>query len=339
MTPRSSDCFTSVSTAVAVACLLSGLGFTSPACGQAVEKAAPALAVTESPDASGWAIVKGDRLVARYVIDSNGKPIIFPLVDPAGHHLTRNFPMKDALPSEKQDHDHHRSFWLTHGDVNGVDFWLDDDHCGKIVHRSGTAATRDDGSVVIQTENDWNGPDGKRILSDVRRFTFHDVGDRRIVDCDFLLKATDGDVNFGDTKEGSFGLRVAGTMKVDAKQGGKITNAEGEHGKEAWGKKSAWVDYSGPVDGDMVGITIHDHPESFGYPCRWHVRTYGLFAANPFGVYHFVGGDKTDGVVLKAGDEMRLSYRVVLHPGDLDAGQAAADSKAYAAESRPPFND
>ena len=61
MTPRSSLLFTSVSAAAAVACLLTALGFTSRACGQGIAKAAPALAITESPDATGWTIVKGDR--------------------------------------------------------------------------------------------------------------------------------------------------------------------------------------------------------------------------------------------------------------------------------------
>ncbi len=77
-------------------------------------------------------------------------------------------------------------------------------------------------------------------------------------------------------KKARFGIRVAGSMKVDAKMGGVITNAEGETNKDAWGKKSPWVDYSGPVDGETVGITIHAHPSGFGAPCRWHVRTYGL---------------------------------------------------------------
>jgi hypothetical protein len=65
------------------------------------------------------------------------------------------------------------------------------------------------------------------------------------------------------------------------------------------------------------------------------VRTYGLFAANPFGVHDFIGGDKTSGVVLKDGDQMRLNYRLVLHEGELDAEQAAADSKQYANDPRP----
>jgi hypothetical protein len=305
------------------------------ACAQDRVPATDALKIEKVADPAGWNILEADQLVAGYVLDSNGKPILYPLVSPSGHRMTRDFPMKDANKNERGDHDHHRSVWLTHGDVNGIDFWLDDAHCGKIVHRDGTAEIDQDGAAVLITHNDWLDPDGKRILSDTRRFSLRNVDGRRLLDCDFLLKATDGDVNFGDTKEGSFGVRVAGTMKVDAKQGGKITNAEGETDKDAWGKKSAWVDYSGPVDGQRVGITIHDHPSSFGYPCRWHVRTYGLFAANPFGVHHFTGGDKTRGVVLKEGDQMRLNYRVVLHEGEFGAELAGADSKQYANDPRP----
>jgi hypothetical protein len=60
-----------------------------------------------------------------------------------------------------------------------------------------------------------------------------------------------------------------------------------------------------------------------------------LFAANPFGVYHFVGGEKTDGIVLKNGTRMRLNYRVVLYQGDFDAEGAAKDSEQYANDPRP----
>lgn len=313
--------------------LLVGLGLITASVSAHAEDSAAEVRWNEDPN--GWTIEQDGKLFAGYLLDSNGKPIIYPLQSADGRRVVRNFPMLEGTKSERSDHDHHRSMWLTHGDVNGVDFWLDDAHCGKIVQRTGQAATTNDGTVVIQTENDWLAPDGKRLLSDTRRFEFRTIKGRRIIDCDFLLKATDGDVNFGDTKEGSFGMRIAGTMKVDAKLGGKITNAEGLNDKQAWGKKSSWVNYTGPVDGRPAGITIHDHPSSFQHPCRWHVRTYGLFAANPFGVHHFVGGKKTEGVVLKSGESMRLSYRVVIDDAKFDSKQTAADWKAYAEQDRP----
>ncbi len=299
----------------------------------ATEKAT--FSVQERTDPTGWNILHGDQLIAGYIQDSAGRPVVYPIVGPGGHRMTRAYPLEPAGENEKSDHPHHKSMWLTHGDVNGTDFWLDRDHAGKIVQTQGNAVVDESGAAVITTENDWVTKDGTKVLSDTRRFAFSQDKDRFIIDCDFLLKATAGDVNFGDTKEGSFGIRVAGTMKVDAKLGGKITNAEGEINNAAWGKKSAWVDYAGPVAGDPVGITIHDHPSSFGYPCRWHVRTYGLFAANPFGVYHFTGGEKTNGIVLKEGSRMRLNYRVVVYQGDFDFDTAAEDSKQYANDPRP----
>ena len=249
--------------------------------------------------------------------------------------MTRAYPLAESRDGERKDHPHHKSMWLTHGDVNGTDFWLDRAHAGRILQTKGAGWIDDSGTAVVETENDWVTKEGDKVLADTRRFAVFAADDRYIIDCDFLLKANYGDVNFGDTKEGSFGVRVAGTMKVDAGKGGQVTNADGKTNKAAWGKKSPWVDYNGPVDGDQVGITIHDHPSSFGHPCRWHVRTYGLFAANPFGVHHFVGGEKTSGIVLKEGTKMRLNYRVVLYQGDFDAETAAADAQQYANDPRP----
>ena len=90
-------------------------------------------------------------------------------------------------------------------------------------------------------------------------------------------------------------MRVAETMKVDAKLGGHIVNSEGLVDLKAWGKKASWVDYQGPVDGKKVGIAILNHPSSFRYPTFWHVRTYGLFAANPFGLHDFTNAQGKDG--------------------------------------------
>ncbi len=305
----------------------------SPAWG---DEAASGYRVEPAKDGGGWNVMEGDELVAGYRFDSNGKPILFPVHSPDGKPLTRQYPMVEGGENERQDHPHQRSLWLSHGEVDGVDFWAEAprDECGRIVHRSGSASG-DGKAAVIVTENDWVAPDGTKLLSDRRRFAFTNDGDRRILDCDFSLDATEGDVNFGDTKEGSFGIRVAGTMKVDAEMGGKITNAEGKTDKAAWSLPSKWVDYTGPTAGSTAGITAHYHPSSFNFPCRWHVRTYGLFAANPFGVYHFVGGDKTDGHTLPEGESLRMSFRLVLHDGPFDRAEAEKDFEAYRGEDRP----
>jgi Methane oxygenase PmoA len=129
-----------------------------------------------------------------------------------------------------------------------------------------------------------------------------------------------------------FGIRVASSMDVTRKGGGRITNAEGLTDEKAWGKPSPWVDYVGPVKEKTVGIAVLNHPDSFRYPTTWHVRTYGLFAANPFGWHDFAGpvpGDYT----IPAGGSIAFRYRVILHEGDTPAARV---DRAFEAYAKPP---
>jgi len=76
-------------------------------------------------------------------------------------------------------------------------------------------------------------------------------------------------------------------------------------------------DYSGPVNGKLVGIAICDHPANLRHPTYWHVRNYGLMTANPFGISHFRGDKTLDGSYrLEAGGTLTFRYRVLFHAGD-----------------------
>ena len=61
--------------------------------------------------------------------------------------------------------------------------------------------------------------------------------DSRWIDFDITMNATEAPVKFGDTKEGSFGVRVADTMRVYRKRGGQIVNSEGQTDDDAWGSR------------------------------------------------------------------------------------------------------
>jgi len=132
-----------------------------------------------------------------------------------------------------------------------------------------------------------------------------------------------------------FGVRVASSMDVKAKKGGKITNAEGVTDLDAWGKASPWVDYIGPVAGKTVGVAILNHPGSFRYPTTWHVRDYGLFAANPFG-WHDFGRKEAGTYTVPAGQSIRFGYRVILHEGDTASARLPDAFRGYA---EPPTVD
>jgi len=273
-------------------------------------------------------IVKIDgELFTEYLVRSGKKPILWPVIGPTGKPVTRAHPMGEG-PGEKKDHVHHRSIWFTHGDVNGVSFWHEGKNTGTIAHREFVEV---DARAAIATRNDWLGPDGKKICEDLRKLTFGADGDSRWIDFDITLKATDGPVKFGDTKEGTMGIRVAGTMKVDSNLGGHLVNSRGQTDGETWGKQAEWVDYYGPVDGKTVGVAILNHPTSFRFPTYWHVRTYGLFAANPFGLHHFKGSNSVDGShTLPAGESITFRYRLLFHTGDVKTGKVAEAFAAYA---------
>ena len=117
-----------------------------------------------------------------------------------------------------------------------------------------------DGTAVIETENDWvAGDTGETLCSDVRTLTFGTLGDSRYIDFDITITAVADDVEFGDTKEGCMGIRVPGTMKTDSKLGGHLVNSHGDMDGDAWGKRSPWVDYYGPVEDEKLGIAIMNH--------------------------------------------------------------------------------
>jgi len=263
-----------------------------------------------------------------YRVDVGAKPFLFPLVGPTGDPYTRAYPM-ETVAGEDEDHPHQRSFWFTHGNVNGVDFWSEMKNHGTIKETSRTISTSAPVLGRLATRDDWLGPDGKKVCEDERVLTVYNAGSVRVLDFAVKLKASEGPVVMGDTKEGMFGLRVASSMDVDKKTGGKIRNAEGLEDDKAWGKPSPWVDYTGPVNGKPAGIAILNHPRSFRYPTTWHVRTYGLFAANPFGWHDFGMPEKGDHTITK-GESAWFGYRVILHAGDGASAQIADQFACYA---------
>ncbi len=267
-----------------------------------------------------------------YIFDSGYKPILWPVIGPTSKEMTRAWPLRKDDPTEKTDHVHQKSFWFDHGNVNGVDFWAETARSqGKQVH---TELVKAEGGKVgtLVTKTDWVGPDGKKIVSDMRTLRFGGDSEQRWIDFDVVVTAETDEVKFGDTKEGSFGLRIAESMRVDRKLGGKIVTSEGLEDALAWGKPAAWVDYYGPVQGEQLGIAILNHPSSFRYPTHWHVRTYGLFAANPWGLGDFTKNEQSGEHALKKGESFSLRYRVIFHKGDTAAGKIKEAFAAYAKE-------
>jgi hypothetical protein len=275
--------------------------------------------------------IDGD-LFTEYRIDTGPKPICWPVMSHTGKRITRAYPM-EQVTGEKDDHPHQRSWWFTHGNVNGIDFWAETPGHGSIKHREFVALESGPKLGLIRTRNDWLGPDGKKVCEDERELRFHYRKDARLVDYDVTVTASEGPVTFGDTKEGAFGIRVPTSMDVEPKPGGTIVNSRGQRDDKAWGQKAEWVDYYGPVEGETLGIAILNHPSSFRFPTYWHVRTYGLFAANPFGLHDFTGMKDVNGsYMIPKSEAITFRYRVYFHSGDTEKADVAGEYSRYAAE-------
>ena len=259
------------------------------------------------------------------------RPFLYPVIGPGGKGMTRNYPMIQNVPGETNDHKHHRSVWVAFGDINGADDWLEEDGCARIVHRQFLEKSCGPVFGRIRTLNDWVDNQGGKLMEEVRTITIYNLPKTgRIIDLDVVFRATEGDVRFGDTKEGGIAsVRVATSM--DGDKGGLITNSFGGVTEaECWGKPAHWCDYSGSVDGRIVGIAIFDNPGNFRYPTRWHVRDYGLFTANPFALSAYAGDPNVDGShIVKSGEVFPFAYRLYLHNGDARAGSVAEQYHGY----------
>jgi hypothetical protein len=273
------------------------------------------------------------QLFTEYFFKGVPRPYCYPLIGPGGLAMTRDWPMK-VTPGEEQDHPHHRSLWFAHGAVNGRDFWSEEKTYGKIVHEAFLEVKSGMDAGVIKARNKWVAADGTVVCTDERTLRVYNPGgaSERLMDLEITLFASNGDLTLGDTKEGTMAVRLAETMRLKGKVGkGHIVNSAGVRDDQTWGKRAEWCDYYGPVEGKTVGLAIFDHPQNPHHPTWWHVRDYGLFAANPFGQHDFEKlPDKTTGnLAVPAGKSVTFRYRFYLHEGDERQAKVAERYKQY----------
>ncbi len=267
------------------------------------------------------------------------RPLYFyPVHGPGGLPVTRNYPMK-KVDGESHDHPHHQSLWYAHGDVNGVDFWARTENFGRIEHDRFLEVRSGKKSGLIRSANKWISRDGDLICRDERTFQVYNRPDNeRLFDYEITYMAGDEPLVLGDTKEGSMAIRVAGTMPHKPKHDtggiplGHIVQSTGLRNGDTWGKRAAWCDYYGFVKGKVVGIAIFDHPGNPRHPTWWHVRDYGLFAANPFGLHYFEGQPPGSGnLTVPPGTSLTFKYRIYLHEGDEKQAEVAGRYAEYVA--------
>jgi len=296
----------------------------------------------------------GKETVAKYQISGTvqvekgegtkplAKPFLWPVLAPNGVHVTRDWPMDRSSP-DKTDHFHQKSVWFCHGEVipegidvgnkKFVDFWSEAPGHGRIVNIRGKLK----GATAVSF-NEWRTAADEKIMDEERSITLQEVAGGRLFTFECKLTASVCPITFGDTKEGSFGVRVNDALRTEISTGGTVTSSDGstamaplKDNLPMWGKLADWHDYSGTVGGKRAGIAIFDHPKN---PSRaaWHTRAYGLMAANPFGRAKSGFPDlkgNTDLVKIDKGKNLTFKYAIFVHDGDAKTGKVIEAYEAF----------
>ena len=275
-----------------------------------------------------------------YSTENIVRPFIFPVFGPGNKSILRTPPLPGN--PEKVDHRHHRGIWVSHGDINGINNWSEEEGHGYTIHKDFREMTSGPVFARIHTLNDWvrfiERGDVRhpiKLMEEERIITVYDLPeDSRIIDHRIILRATEGEAVFRDTKEsGLLSIRVNPSM--EERKGGLMANSNGGRGEdECWGQRASWCDYSGQVDGVKCGIAVFDQPSNLRYPTWWHIRSYGLFTANFFGMADFTGNKKRSGTyILPAYGELDIEYRIYIHGGSAEEGRV---SERYLNFAYPP---
>jgi hypothetical protein len=267
------------------------------------------------------------KLFTRYLYSPKvGKPYYYPLIGPHGKTLIQDAP---------DDHLHHHGLWWGHDDVNGHKLYHEFRGEGRQIHREFMVMTGGPIFGQITTLIDWLDENGNLLLQENRSVRIYNLPpESRYLDLTTELYAVNGDVKFGDTKEGGFPfIRV--NEQINGHHTGVITAANGKIGEsEIFGSVTDWVDYSGKLFRGMnreggtptkefveMGIAVFSHPDNETYASQWFVRDYGPFTPANF---HFCGGK-----VLNKGDSIAMKHRLFIHQSDVIGGRVAERYQEY----------
>lgn len=259
------------------------------------------------------------------------RPFFYPLPGPlSGRSVTRM-----GHPGAP-NHDHHRSVWIAHHKVAGVDFWADTSPA-RIEQRDWLAIAESDAEGVYSCQLGWrDGHDPADLLRTELVAAYRpDLPEGWGLELQMTHRPTAQQLELGETNFGFLGVRVARSLSGFF-GAGTITDSRGQTGEMAlFGKPSPWIDYSGPQrdqagTGAVVeGVTVFDHPSNGGapgHPVPWHIREDGWIGPSAC---------RTGPVLVTQERPLILRYLLHVHAGPADQARAQTVFDAFA--NRPGF--
>lgn len=282
------------------------------------------------------AFVGGGRDVLRYgdqplCAFTRGKfrPCLHPVWTPAGYVVTAEHPA---------DHPHHRGIWVASDHIgllmqgpDGVEryeynFYVDDVFQGRapghirqinvaIVAQTnqrsvGRTNAKTAPQALIRQDLQWIGPSewgadaGRPVMTEIRWTVVHVTETALILDVTSeVTPATETPVALGPTRHAWFNARIADTIALAADA---LPTSDQGHAGAAHipGHGTAWVDYTGPVGGDIqAGLAVQPvAPET----ADWFIADWGVMT---------VGHIRKTAKILHTAQPARFSCRFIAHDG------------------------
>ena len=253
------------------------------------------------------------------------KPYFHPVTATSGAELTC---------FEPWDHWWHRGLWFSWQFINGVNYWEEDvEDLGpkgslEFVGPEDLDASPD--LAIVRTHYHYHPTPGDVVMHDSRIITIAvpDTQGRYTIDWDLAFTPT-VDVVIDRVHEEWGGYSGLSWRTSRAMGGFTLTNSDGKIGEETQHRKARWVNLSGNADGgrDIAGgMVFMVHPETPRNPPLW--KTF----ANPGFGYINPSPVMAEPLGLKAGEVLRLQYRVLVHPGHMTPETVEEAYQQYCAE-------
>jgi hypothetical protein len=261
--------------------------------------------------------VDGNLFTAYVLSEFEKYPFFFPVNGPSNASVTS---MRNA------NYPHHSSLFFGCDRVNGGNYWQEGLERGQIISLRADILASGADKAVVENECIWKRPGADAPIKDKRTITVS-APSTTSFQIDFAIQLEMlQDVQIERTNHSLFSGRMDPDLAVINK--GTLVNAEGDSGeKETFGKRSAWMDYSGKRMGKTEGMAILQHPTNTWFPAPWFTRDYGFFSPTPM-----YWPEEEEGTSLKKGEIIHLRYRVIVHEGDSREARIAEEFENFSNE-------
>jgi hypothetical protein len=216
--------------------------------------------------------------------------------------------------------------WWSWKFLNRLNYWEDDPNTWLAPGRNEIVKTAViqliDGSTLAQLNVSYHPPAKPEVLRENRTLKISPVDTKGGYQIDWTstFTAADKDVLLDRTPilgqpqgvvwGGYAGLSVR--LAKDAVKCKAIDSEGHTYNKEFNNAKARWLDYTFDVAGKPAGVAILDHPDNPRHPTPWYVIiTKDMRYFSPAFIYY-------EPYTIKAGESLKLRYRIIIHPGRTD---------------------